>query len=127
MTFIYLSVENVIAINKAINHEQSLVRDIALLESAIARPQASAFGQDAYSTVFEKAAALLHSIILNHPFLDGNKRTATIAMIDFLYINGFKVKWQKEVALEYIIEIAEGKHQLPQIAAWLRENTEPKP
>jgi death on curing protein len=64
-------------------------RDINLLESAIARPFQSAFGEDAYPTILEKAVALFHSLTSNHPFHDGNKRTAIIALDDFLVANGY--------------------------------------
>jgi death-on-curing family protein len=65
------------------------VRDGGLLESAVARPFHSAFGEDAYPTTFEKAVALFHSLIANHPFQDGNKRTAVIALNHFLLANGY--------------------------------------
>ena len=65
------------------------VRDGGLLESAVARPFQSAFGQDAYPTVFEKAVALFHSLNANHPFQDGNKRTAVIALNHFLLANDY--------------------------------------
>jgi death-on-curing family protein len=65
------------------------VRDGGLLESAVARPFHSAFGEDAYPTTFEKAAALFHSLIANHPFQDGNKRTAVLALNHFLLANDY--------------------------------------
>jgi death-on-curing protein len=65
------------------------LRDRALLESAVARPFHSAFGQDAYPTILEKGIALFHSLIANHPFADGNKRTAVTAFDHFLLANGF--------------------------------------
>ena len=64
-------------------------RDINLLESAVARPFQSAFGEDAYPTILDKAVALSHSLNSNHPFHDGNKRTAIIALDDFLVANGY--------------------------------------
>lgn len=64
-------------------------RSIELLESAVGRPFHSAFGEDAYPTVIEKAAALFHSLISNHPFHNGNKRTAVIAFDSFLVANGY--------------------------------------
>ena len=63
-------------------------RDRAMIESAVGRPFHSAFGQDAYPTIAEKAAALFHSLISNHPFHDGNKRTAVLAFGIFLLANG---------------------------------------
>ncbi len=65
------------------------VRDRTLLESAVGRPFQSAFGQDIYPTVIEKGVALFHSLIANHAFVDGNKRTAVTALDHFLLANGF--------------------------------------
>lgn len=64
------------------------VRDVGLLESALLRPQSSAFGQDAYPDLWSKAAALMHSVIRNHPFLEANKRTASALALGFLLANG---------------------------------------
>jgi death-on-curing protein len=69
------------------------VRDRGLLESAVSRPFQSAFGEDAYPDVHQKATALFHSLIANHPFGDGNKRTAVLALADFLLANGFLVRF----------------------------------
>jgi death-on-curing protein len=119
----YLTIDEIIDINEEIIGAQSVVRDLGILDSAVARPQASAFGQDAYSTLLEKAAALMHSLILNHPFLDGNKSTATVAIVIFLNENGLRETWQTDDAHQFIIAIAEGKHDVPAIAAWLETNT----
>lgn len=75
----------VIAVNAA--GAQPLVRDYGLLESAASRPQASVFGADAYPDIWIKAAALGHSIMRNHPLLDGNERLAWVAMRTFLALN----------------------------------------
>lgn len=120
----YLSVEQVIRINAKVQQGEALIHDRKMLESAVGRPMASAFGEDAYPTMIEKAAALLHSLVLNHPFVDGNKRTGTLATIAFLHLNGIRVKWDEKQALEFIIETAEGKHDASVIARWLAENTE---
>lgn len=120
---LYLSVEEVIEINQEILGVAA-VRDIGLLESAVMRPQASAFGEDAYPTLIDKASAFMHSLILNHAFVAGNKRTATIALIDFLEINGLRVVWQPAEALEFIIAIAERQHEVADIARWLEAHTQ---
>ena len=96
------------------------VRDIDLLLAAEQRPQASAFGQDAYSTLKEKAAVLLHSISRNHPFADGNKRTATISALFLLAINGEKVVWKPKAAVDRIINVAEGRTEPEAFAAWMQ-------
>jgi death-on-curing protein len=84
----YLEADEIASINGKVLGGNIALRDRGLLESAVMRPQASAFGEDAYPTLAEKGAALLHSLALNHPFVDGNKRTATLAMLTFLELNG---------------------------------------
>jgi death-on-curing protein len=74
----YIDVQVVLRINGKILGGEPALRDHHVLESAAARPMASAFGEDAYPTLLEKAAALFHSLVLNHPFVDGNKRTAVV-------------------------------------------------
>jgi death-on-curing protein len=94
------------------------IRDIQLLEAAVARPAASAFGQDAYPTLNEKVAALMHSVARNHPFTDGNKRTATVGGIFMFRINGRRVDWQQDEALTMIVRLAEGQSTIQELAAW---------
>jgi len=120
---IYPSVNQIIRINANVLAGAYKVRDADLLDSAVMRPQASAFGQDAYPTIYEKAAALLHSLVLNHPFNDGNKRTATLAALLFLRLNGVEKKWIDENAYWSVIAIAQGKRSVQQVAAWLRQHT----
>ncbi len=95
------------------------IREIELLDAAAARPAASAFGADAYPTLREKAAALLHSVARNHPFTDGNKRTATVGAVFFLRVNGQVVTWQQDDALTMILDVAEGRAGMSALAAWL--------
>lgn len=95
------------------------IREIELLDAAVARPAASAFGADAYPTLREKAAALLHSVARNHPFTDGNKRTATVGAVFFLRVNGQVVTWQQDDALAMILNVAEGRAEMRELAAWL--------
>ncbi len=78
----YLTVGEVIAFNRAEVGGDALA-DFGLLESAVLRPQTTIGGLDAYPSVHEKAAALIHSLIRNHPFVDGNKRTAVVATFTF--------------------------------------------
>jgi death-on-curing protein len=103
----------------------ALIHDRNMLESAAARPLMSVFGEDAYPTVTEKAAALMHALVLNHPFVDGNKRTATLTTLAFLRLNAVRVAWDAAQALEFIVAIAEGKHDVPEIAVWLAANSAP--
>jgi death-on-curing protein len=114
--------------NHSIVEGKRAVRDIGLLEAAAARPMASAFGQDAYMTLGEKGAVLLHSLARNHPFADGNKRTATVAALFMLAVNGEQVTWDDHEALSWIIAIAEGKQTPEAFAAWLpTETSDPIP
>lgn len=99
------------------------VRDIDLLLAAEQRPQSSAFGEDAYPTLKEKAVVLLHSITRNHPFTDGNKRTGTVAALFLLAINGEKVVWKQQSALNRILNVAEGRTEFQDFMKWLE--TEP--
>ncbi len=99
------------------------VRDIDLLLAAADRPKASAFGEDAYPTVKEKAAVLLHSISRNHPFTDGNKRTGTIGALFLLAINGQTVTWNQQAAVDRIVNVAEGRTEYTDFAKWLETDT----
>ncbi|MBI3485445.1 type II toxin-antitoxin system death-on-curing family toxin [Candidatus Daviesbacteria bacterium] len=99
------------------------VRDLALLESAIQRPQGSFMGADLYPTVFEKAAALIHSLLLNHPFLDANKRTAMVSGAGFLYLNGLKLKVEQKELVQAALNIESKKWDLKYIAKWLKEHS----
>jgi len=103
------------------------VRDIGLLESALARPQASAFGEDAYPTFHEKAAALLHSLARNHALVDGNKRLALAATIAFYGMNGVRVTLSNDRAYSLVIDVAAGNiDDVPTIASLLEASTEPR-
>ena len=124
----YLTVDELVYINENLPNIQTIhlelygkrmVRDMSLLEAAAGRPQQSIFGQDAYPALPEKATALLHSIARNHPFADGNKRTATVAALFMLLVNGFKVTWNAEEAVENIVAMAEGQQGMEEFAAWL--------
>lgn len=85
------------------------VRDVGLLGSALARPQAGAFGSDAYPELPTKAAALLHSVARNHGLVDGNKRLALAATIAFLGINGWRLTVTNDEAYELVVAVASGE------------------
>lgn len=120
----YLTLSELIYINgRVVNNEKILagtqeIRDIILLEAAVARPAASAFGADAYPTLGEKVAALFHSISRNHPFTDGNKRTATVAAIFMFEVNGEQVVWEPAAALTMLLSVAEGQRDMDDLIAW---------
>ncbi|MGH3239394.1 MAG: type II toxin-antitoxin system death-on-curing family toxin [Spirillospora sp.] len=103
---IYPTVEQVITFNARHLGGQPAVRDAGLIQSAVARPQTVAFGVEAYVTLEEKAAALLHSIICNHPFVDGNKRTAWAATEIMLVANGHVSALNDDAAFDLVIRIA---------------------
>ncbi|MFI5715316.1 type II toxin-antitoxin system death-on-curing family toxin [Nocardia sp. NPDC051750] len=100
-----------------------IVRDPGLLESASARPQATVFGADAYPSVWDKAAALLHSIAKNHPLIDGNKRLAIAAGAIFLARNGVDIGGlDEDLAYDLMIAVATGElDEVADIAEQLRK------
>ena len=83
-------------------------RDAGLLVSALARPSASTFGTDAYASFDRKAAALLESLVHDHPLVDGNKRTGWTLMVLFLWINGFAHDFTVAEGFDFVIGVAEG-------------------
>ncbi len=101
------------------------VRDRHLLRSAAARPMLMAFGQEAYPTLLDKTAALLHGLAAHHLFFDGNKRTATQAAVAFLERNGCQPTWTDAEIYDYVLEIAQNYHDVEAVAAWLADHTRP--
>jgi len=102
------------------------VRDIGLLDSAAHRPQASAFGKDAYPTIDEKAAALLEAVARNHALVDGNKRLAWAAVVVFYDLNGFDLDPPTvDEAVELVVAVASGQADLPRLterlASWAHQ------
>jgi death-on-curing protein len=85
------------------------VRDAGLLESALARPWSTAFGEDVYPSIHGKAAALLHSVARNHALVDGNKRLALAATIAFYGLNGFRLTLSNDQAYELVIAVSAGE------------------
>jgi death-on-curing protein len=82
------------------------VKDVGLLDSALARPRATVFGQDAYPNLSIKAAAMSHSLIKNHALVDGNKRTTWTLMVSFLFINDFKHNFTAQEGYEWTLALA---------------------
>lgn len=99
------------------------VRDIRLLESAVFRPQTSFNKKDLYETLFQKAAALLQSLLKNHPFVDGNKRTALTSAGLFLNLNGYKLKNTKRKEVEFTINVDNKNLSIEEISQWLIKNS----
>jgi death-on-curing protein len=106
---IFLDLDSLLHVATRTLGTDPVVRDYGLLESALSRPQASAFGEDAYATIHEKAASLLHSLARSHALVDGNKRLALAATIAFLGINGIRLTLTNDEAYELVIEVATGQ------------------
>ena len=105
---IYLTLPELLHVAERATGGEVLIRDVGLLESALARPRASAFGKDAYAGLDEKAAALLHSLARNHALIDGNKRLALAATIAFLGLNGRRLTLSNDEAYDFIMSVATG-------------------
>ena len=118
----YLDLDDVLAAGAAaLAPAEPVVRDVGLLESAIARPQASAFGEDAYPDLFRKAAALLESLARNHALIDGNKRLAWVATRYFSIRNGTDARPPSPAEGDrFIREVAQGKVELADLAVRLK-------
>ena len=100
------------------------IRDLGLVESAVGRSQATFEGKDLYKTIFEKGAVLLQSLLKNHPFVDGNKRTALTAAGVFLELNGYKLINNHEREIEFALKIDNERLTIEPIAKWLEKHSE---
>jgi death-on-curing protein len=124
---IYLTLPELLHIAVRVLGTEAEVRDYGLLESALARPRATAFGSDAYPGLDAKAAALLHSLARNHALIDGNKRLALAATIAFYGVNGRRLTLTNDQAYEVIMSVAEGKlDSVDDIATVLATATKPR-
>lgn len=99
------------------------VRDFTLLHSGVERYKATFAGEDLYPTLFRKAAALLHSLVMNHAFLDGNKRTAYAIMVRFLNSNDIQMKTTQQEIIELCLAVDNEGMGVKQISEWLKKNT----
>jgi len=117
----HLTIEDLVEVARRVVGGEVLVRDAGLLASAVARPQSSVFGQDAYPGIWEKAAALMESLGRNHALVDGNKRLAWTAAWLFLGINGHPLgePLDEDAAEQFVIEVVTGELELSQIALGL--------
>ncbi|MFI9511443.1 type II toxin-antitoxin system death-on-curing family toxin [Nocardia sp. NPDC052566] len=132
----FLEVDDVLEIAYRVTDGAAVVRDPGLLQAAVFRYRTTVFGEDAYPTVFDKAAALLESLARNNALVDGNKRTAWTAAVVFLGINGYRVTLDNAPTLEtypFVIAVATGELDgIEEIAARLAKfagqaNTEEGP
>lgn len=99
------------------------LRDLNLLESAIARPKAGFGKYEAYPDIFFKTAVLLHSLIKNHPFIDGNKRTGITTSRIFLKRNGYILESNAQKMVDFVLQIAKNQIFEEEIAIWLKGNS----
>jgi death-on-curing protein len=126
---VYLTTNQVIAINTVqirlySPQEPVGVKDSSLLESAINRPKQSVFGNDAYPSIYEKAAALFESIAKNHAFHNANKRTALASLIVFLKINHYRWTMGIEEEQDFTVDVVNHKYTFEEIVSTIKENTE---
>lgn len=120
----YLTPADIYTIAEQVLGREPKIRDRHLLGVAAKRPAQQAFGQDAYPTLIDKAAALMHALAAHHLFFDGNKRTATQATEHFLALNGLCPTWNASAVQQFVLEIAQNQHDVPAVAVWLAEHTE---
>jgi death-on-curing protein len=122
---IYLTLPELLRVAERVLGADVKVRDYGLLEAALARPKTTVFGQDAYPTLDEKAAALLHSLARNHALIDGNKRLALAGLIAFYGVNGRRLTLTNDAAYELVMAVASGAlDAVADIAPVLRSATE---
>lgn len=99
------------------------IHDFTLLHSAIERPKAQFGGKYLYSSIWQMAAAMLQSLVKNHPFEDGNKRTAYFSTMRFLRINGYRLHAETKEVIPFMRSVDVENLTLEQIAAWFKKNT----
>lgn len=99
------------------------IRDLNFLISAVSRPQTSFAGEDLYTDVFAKAAALMHSLMLNHPFIDGNKRTGVVSGARFLFINKYRLKVEKIELVNVALNVESKKWDIEKLSSWLKKHS----
>ena len=121
----YISAAEIYTINEEILGHKPLVRDRRLLQAAMQRPFVRMFGQAAYPTLLDKAAALMHSLAHDHIFADGNKRTAREAVTRFLRGNGLVPQWDEAECKSFLLKVARNETDIEDIAAWLKDHTTP--
>lgn len=102
------------------------VRDRGALESALARPFQTFGGEDLYPNIFEKAAAIGESLIMNHPFIDGNKRSGYLLMEALLRYGGYNIIASDEDLYNFVISISTSSISFEEIVEWVKNNTEAK-
>ncbi len=118
----YLTLREVVALYERLIGQSgggSGIRDIGLIESALAQPKATFAGQDLHGTAIEKAAALGFALVANHPFIDGNKRIGHAAMEVFLVLNGYEIDAPVDEQEVIVLRIAAGEADRQELTDWL--------
>lgn len=118
----YLELGDALYVIKALGF---YVKDVGLLDSALARPQTTVFGEDAYPSLELKAAALSHSIAKNLALVDGNKRTTWTLMVAFLFQNGYKHNFTEAEGMDFVLGIATDELSLEDAAEMIRQHLVP--
>jgi death-on-curing protein len=121
-----VDIEEIISIHTGLINQAGTIasiRDFALLHSAVERPNATFSGQDLYPSPFLKAAALLQSLCLNHPFTDGNKRTAWLSTKLLLFKNGYHLKSTRTEAAGFMVFVGKSEPDIKFITAWLKSHS----
>ena len=124
-----LTKEHILTLHKALIEEYGgtpELRDEGLLDSAISKPFQTFGGADLYPTIVDKACRLGYGLIKNHPFVDGNKRIGTHAMLVFLETNNVSVEYEDEELIETILGVAAGDVSAEELIAWLFEHINEK-
>jgi death-on-curing protein len=124
---VYLTAEQVLFVHYRLVDEtggEHGIRDLGLLESAIARPQATFDRQELYPDIFEKAAALMESLINNHPFVDGNKRTGIACAVLFLKQNGISFSAKNAELEKFTLRVASSSTGRSEITKWLKKHSQ---
>lgn len=125
MTPLFLTLDEVLSLHAEQVHlfgGSSGIRDVGLLESAVGSVEATFDGAFLHETVFAMAAAYLHGICRNHPFLDGNKRTAAAAALTFLEMNGVEVDADEDAFYDLVIGVAEGRVSKAAVTVFLEKH-----
>jgi len=124
----HLAVEEVLFLHELVVADSGVsagVRDEGALESALAQPRMTFGGQDLYPTLVDKAAALCFSLVQNHPFIDGNKRTGHAAMDAFLRLNGLRLRASVDEQERVMLGVAAGQIDRDELVVWLQGHTDP--
>ena len=124
----YLSLGEIVELHRALLEQTggaTGIRELGMLESALAQPRATFGGSDLHPTLIAKAAALGLSLALNHPFVDGNKRVAHAAMEVFLLLNGVELNAELDEQEHLMLNLADGQLTREQLTSWLENHVKP--